>query len=415
MPRIRGSAAEGDVFRPRNGIHMNAKMKTLTAIAVVAAMCLCPLFTAADGSDAYDVTPGETGLSVTMYGLSKEKAGELYTPSAMGSRAEQVAQTLIGDSMAGTSLSAPEMSDLSVERGLASSVTDDTTYLYRGAYEEYTITFTLTFTDVRDILISNEAFIDVMKAIGTDNKSAVGDRLEITAKVQAAEASEEIRYFVKNADGSFVETGKDTSDYQSSKYDITARFVRESPAKDVSFSVEFYTEEGGYLGVEYDFDGVEPKEATAETTVYLDNDVGGRIRNVVKCIVDGKTRDYDETYDMMVYGGSEVIEKATIYDSDITVPTFTYLGTDEMSCLFMSSDVVPATEEEMRAFADANGSTDETYSGAKEIYDSNYINLFFRDLLGGILKTVGIILIAYVVLLVLIVLIVVLIVKKMKK
>ena len=69
---------------------MKAYKVALISFAVVAMMCVCPFALAADDSDAYDVTPGESGLSVKIDNMSEADINKLFNATEQEDLAEDV-------------------------------------------------------------------------------------------------------------------------------------------------------------------------------------------------------------------------------------------------------------------------------------------------------------------------------------
>ena len=411
----------GAELRPGNGIGMKTSIRMLTAIAVVAIMCVCPLFVAVDDSDAYDVTTGESGLSVTMENLPKEKVNELFTDDKKTEMAKDAVSAITSYSSYSMSISALEISGLKIERGLSTRVTDDTAYIYSGTRMEYTATFKLTFTTATDIVNNNSAFIEVVKAIGTDNRSINGDFFEITAKVVTIETGKEVNEFVKNEDGNFVITSKQTTGYESTESEVTAKFIytRDAVEKNVSFTAKYTTENSVDQKQDYDFNGVDPVKAKDTTSVYYDGDVGAMARYKFEVTYDGDTKKDGGTYDlsalMMALGGGKIVDKADVYDADMKAATITYMGDNPRTCLFEESDIALATENDLKTFVAANGSADESYSGAKDVYDEyNSTVVDDRDMM-NLLLIGAVAILGFIIVVLIVVLIIVLIVKRKKR
>lgn len=409
----------GVSIHPRYGIEMKTSIKMLTAIAVVAVMCVCPLFAAADVSDAYDVTTGESGLSVEMKNLTKEKVDELFTADAQEEMARAVIKGIV-QSSSDLNLSGVAISEMSIKKGLAGRVTDDTKSLHMGEHTEYKVTFKATYASVRDIFLNDQAFVDLMKATDINNESTVGDYFEITAKVIRVQAGNQTIKFVKNEAGSFVTTSDKMHQYSSIDCDITAKFIytKDATEKNVSFTTKYFTETSSDQNTDFDFNGVEPAKATATTVVYKDERVDSLSRVKYECTVGDETKSTDKTYNLgaliAIFGGDPIVDVPDIDDSDMKPPVITLMGISETNSIFEEAIVVPADENAMSAFVAANGSKDTSYSAAMDIYDDNNSTVIDDQEMLNLLL-IGAVAILGVIILVLIVIILIILIVKRKK
>ena len=338
-------------------------------------MCACPLIVVTDDGYAYDVTPGESGLSTKASNLTEEQVNILYSALAKENAAKDVFKTFSGTS--DISYTDIKISGMTFEKGLACSVKSDSMVQYVGMEMDYTISFKATATSDRDMVSNSNPFAVAIKAVNKGNVMKTGDFFDITATVKQSGSQKESEDFVKNEAGNFVVTAEQDRKYAVQEYEITAKYnytLNDQPAVvEMKFSYLLEAEQDN--DIKYDFNGVDPAKATAETTVYQDY-VPTLMEHIkVKCTVGGDSDSMDDYMDLGILanllGGNEAMKEATVRAYDLSPNKYTYVGlSEEMSLIDIddAGDTVK-TDEAMKAFLQSVGSISESYGDAKSISD----------------------------------------------
>jgi hypothetical protein len=354
---------------------MKGYTKVFAALAIVAMMCACPLIVVSDDSHAYDVTPGESGLSTKASGLTEDQVNTLFSASAKQKAASDVFESFSGHS--NISYTDIKISDMSFEKGIASSVKSDSMVQYVGMEMNYTISFKAAATADRDMVSNSNPFAVAIKAVNKDNVMKTGDFFEVTATVKQSGSQKESEDFVKNEAGNFVVTAEQNKRYAIQEYDITAKYnytLNDQPAV-VEMKFSYLVENDQDQNVKYDFNGTDPSKATADTAIYQSDIPKVLAHQKIKCTVGGDSDSIDEYVDMTmlayIFGGIETMLNPTVHDYNLSPNKYTYVGLSETMALFDSDDVGATvnTDETMKAFLQSVGSISESYGDAKSISD----------------------------------------------
>ena len=354
---------------------MNGYTKVFAALAIVAMMCACPLIVVSDDSHAYDVTPGESGLSTKASGLTEDQVNTLFSASAKEKAARDVFKSFSGSS--DISYTEIKISDMSFEKGIASSVKSDSMVQYVGMEMNYTISFKATATADRDMVNNSNPFAVAIKAINKDNVMKTGEFFDITATVKQSGSQKESEDFVKNEAGNFVVTAEQERRFAVQEFEITAKYnyTQNDQTVVVEMKFSYLTEADQDSSIKYDFNGVDPAKATAETAVYQNYEPKVMEHIKVKCSVGGDSDSMEDYLDLgilaKVLGGDDAMKKATVHAYDLSPNKYTYVGFSETMALFDSGDVgdTVKTDETMKAFLQSVGSISESYGDAKSISD----------------------------------------------
>lgn len=358
---------------------MKAYKIALISFAVVAMMCVCPFALAADDSDAYDVTPGESGLSVKIDNMSEADINKLFNATEQKDLAEDVLDKFTENN--GYNISDIKITKMSLERGLSSKVAADNLYEGKGMKQSFTISFTATAkNDTSKIFLNREPFGDAVKAIGT-NTTATGDKFEVTADVTMYGSKTDSGDFVKNEAGSFVLTSKQEKEYSNVECNITAKYVYTKDAQPANLTVEVKATQESETSVDYkfDFNGVEPAKATAATFISVEQSYVYAANLNTECTVNGNTSSKNFYVDMaplaLLFGGdiSIVCQYAEVLDYNISADEFSYVGLDDETSLFAEGDVDPSlsTDAAMETFLKSTGTVSTAYSDARSMADDN--------------------------------------------
>lgn len=390
---------------------MNNNAKMIVAVAIVAMMCACPLIMVSDDGYAHDVTKGESGLSAKANGLTEDQVNKLFSATAKEKAAKDVFESFSGSgSITYTDV---KISDMSFEKGIASSVESDSMTQYIGMEIDYKISFRATATADRNMVSNKNPFDIAIKAVNKDNVMKTGEFFEITATVKESGSQRQGEDFVKNAAGDFVVTVEKEKRYAFKEYDITAKYnytLNDQPAV-VKMEFSYLMEADQESNIKYDFNGADPAKATEDTTVYQDFKPKLMERIKIKCSAGGDSDSTDDCLDLGaiagLIGGNDVMKKATVRDYDLSPNEYTYVGlSDEMS-LFKYSDAgdTVKTEDAMKAFLQSVGSVSESFSDAKSVYDdymssvddgSKKKNLITYGIMAGLGVIIVVLLILYI-------------------
>ena len=279
----------------------------MISVAVVAMMCICPFAVMADDSDAYDVTAGESGLSVKIDSMSEADINKLFNDTEQRDLARNALEGFTNTN--DYTISDVKITKMTVERGLSSKVTTDSISEYKGMKQTFTMTFTASAKyDNGSIFLNREPFQDAIKAIGT-NTTAIGDKFEVTVEATIYGSMSKTSDIVKNDAGNFVVTADKQKQYANGEYDITAKYIYTKDAQPANQTVEVkYTEESETsYDNKIDFNGVDPTKATADTLTYIDQSYVYASNVHTECEVNGDSNSKDYYMDLlpiaMIFGG----------------------------------------------------------------------------------------------------------------
>ena len=365
---------------PGTGKKMKAYTIAAISIAVVAMMCICPLAVMANDSDAYNVTAGESGLSVKIDSKSEADINKLFNDTEQAKMARDAFKTF--SSTDGFTITDVIITKVSLEKGLSSKVTSDNLSDYKGMKMEFTMTFTANATAADKVVLKNEKpFSDPIKEHGT-NMTAVGDKFEVSVEATLYGAETRSSDIAKNDDGNFVATAAKEKTYTNAEYNVTAKYIYTKDASPANFSIKVKstTEAEESYDRTYDFNGVDVAKVKADTMAYYkDESVVYAGYVTTECTFNEKTES-DSTYiDLsalaIIFGGSinQAYDHATIYDWDLKANEYGYVGTDDDMNLFVASEVDPSlgTDAAMENFLKSTGTVSTAYSDAKAMADDN--------------------------------------------
>ena len=410
--------------RPGNGKEMKAYKIAMVSIAVVAMMCICPLAVMANDSDAYNVTAGESGLSVKIDSMSEADINKLVSATEKEDMAESVLKTFT--STDGFTIADVKITKLSLERGLSSKVTEDNVSDNKGTKATFTMTFTANATVANKVVFKNEEpFIDPIKEHGT-NKTVVGDKFEVSAEVTVYGAETRSSDIVKNEDGNFVVTAEKQKQYTHTEYEVTAKYVYTKDAQPANFTakIKATSEMEESYDRTFDFNGVDVAKVKADTKAFIKDETIVYAGNIsTECTFNGNTNSDSDYLDLtalaLIFGGSmkQAYDDTTIFDWDLKANEYGYVGTDDDMNLFDVSDVGTDvdTDAKMKEFLQSVGTVSESYDTAKAIADDNDGDVVSPEAALNLMLIIGIAAVGVIALLFLVLFILAMIFRRRKK
>ena len=410
--------------RPGNGKEMKAYKIAMISVAVVAMMCICPLAVMANDSDAYNVTAGESGLSVKIDSMSEADINKLVSATEKEDMAESVLKTFT--STDGFTIADVKITKLSLERGLSSKVTEDNVSDNKGTKATFTMTFTANATVANKVVFKNEEpFIDPIKEHGT-NKTVVGDKFEVSAEVTVYGAETRSSDIVKNEDGNFVVTAEKQKQYTHTEYEVTAKYVYTKDAQPANFTakIKATSEMEESYDRTFDFNGVDVAKVKADTKAFIKDETIVYAGNIsTECTFNGNTNSDSDYLDLtalaLIFGGSmkQAYDDTTIFDWDLKANEYGYVGTDDDMNLFDVSDVGTDvdTDAKMKEFLQSVGTVSESYDTAKAIADDNNGDVVSPEAALNLMLIIGIAAVGVIALLFLVLFILAMIFRRRKK
>ena len=368
---------DGEPHGPVPGTGKKMKAYTIAAIsiAVVAMMCICPFAVMADDGDAVSVNTGEKGISVKAENMSKEDINKLFSASAQTALASEVFNSF--SSTAYFSISAVEISTGTVERALSAKITDNSSYYSKATNQKFTMTFKATCTNANNIFDNTEAYAEAIRAVGT-NTATVGDVFEVSVEGTTTTYDMICYEFIKNVDGNLVVKVSEDKTYNTVKYDVTAKYKYTKDTAPAETDIEFkaFTESEEYQKKTYDFNGASDTQVRATTKAFVSYDFVYANSATFDCDVKGgksTSVSYYLDYSPMMEAMAQAFTLAEVLDIDQTLPTFNYVGIDDETSLFQTSEVTGEvnTDETMKAFFQNAGTVSEAYSDARSMADDN--------------------------------------------
>ena len=394
------------------------KFKLAIAVAIVAALALSVIPIVSDGSDAYVVKEEDVGVGYSVKNLSGDTLKKILPESRQTYYAMGVMSKLVADTPSNYDYSVVEVSEYTAERYYGSNISGDNHNRVGSGSESYKITFKATRTSAAEKSLFYNEFqnMELIKAVGANNKSQEGAYFEVTAYVEEVECEHSKITYAKNSDENLFLTHDLTKEYYKYSYKADVKYTFDSGAKSVSYKLDTGSQKSGRYDVTMDFGDVALANVNATTTELLDTKVDqyGEFKwNRVK-VGDGEEVGYssynyhpDESERFHAYKLVHIIEHDigptyAFYDDSATVSLFGDYTLDESL----------RDEAKLKQFLADNGSVRDTFSSVESGADSLYQDMTFSENL----KQVGLVLVAafgaFIVTVIIVIIVIVLIKKK---
>ena len=349
-------------------------------LALAAAMCI-PISVFSDGSDAFDITESENGISWESDTLDEEQINKLYTPGQIEDLAYQALGTVV-DSTSNYTISEVKATEAKVSKSLGSKVTGSSMTDLR----DESVTAKLTFkATVKSGYGNNNIFdniyllTDLIRYVKFDNRTTVGAVMEFDVEVKMVNTYKDVNEFEQNKDGNYVvvKQSYDNKEFINVKGDVkytyndgTADVVRE-------FSVDF-GQDFGYKGsyTEYEFDGDVADAKAGDRILCKDQDLGDVFYILkLKYDADGSGGGEVDLSDVMEIETGSAFSTAVIYNEAALAPeTYEFYpsGGTAIPLFYSVADSLLASNDALKTYLSEHGTVGESFSDAEDLADSEY-------------------------------------------
>ena len=365
-------------------IDRRQQMKRLliaAGVLVLAATMCIPISVLSDGSDAFDITESENGVSWESDTLDEEQINKLYTPGQIEDLAYQALGTVV-DSTSNYAISEVKATEAKVSKSLGSKVTGSSMTDLR----DESVTAKLTFkATVKSGYGNNNIFdniyllTDLLRYVKFDNRTTVGAVMEFDVEVKMVNTYKDVNEFEQNKDGNYVvvKQSYDNKEFINVKGDVkytyndgTADVVRE-------FSVDF-GQDFGYKGsyTEYEFDGDVADAKAGDRILCKDQDLGDVFYIFkLKYDADGSGGDEVDLSDVMELETGSAYSTAVIYNEAALAPeTYEFYPSGGTATPLFNTvaDPLLASNDALKTYLSEHGTIGESFSDAEDLADSEY-------------------------------------------
>ena len=349
-------------------------------LVLAATMCI-PISVLSDGSDAFDITESENGISWESDTLDEEQINKLYTPGQIEDLAYQALGTVV-DSTSNYTISEVKATEAKVSKSLGSKVTGSSMTDLR----DESVTAKLTFkATVKSGYGNNNIFdniyllTDLIRYVKFDNRTTVGAVMEFDVEVKMVNTYKDVNEFEQNKDGNYVvvKQSYDNKEFINVKGDVkytyndgTADVVRE-------FSVDF-GQDFGYKGsyTEYEFDGDVADAKAGDRVLCKDQDLGDVFYIFkLKYDADGSGGDEVDLSDVMELETGSAYSTAVIYNEAALAPeTYEFYPSGGTATPLFNTvaDPLLASNDALKTYLSEHGTIGESFSDAEDLADSEY-------------------------------------------
>lgn len=349
-------------------------------LVLAATMCI-PISVLSDGSDAFDITESENGVSWESDTLDEEQINKLYTPGQIEDLAYQALGTVV-DSTSNYAISEVKATEAKVSKSLGSKVTGSSMTDLR----DESVTAKLTFkATVKSGYGNNNIFdniyllTDLIRYVKFDNRTTVGAVMEFDVEVKMVNTYKDVNEFEQNKDGNYVvvKQSYDNKEFINVKGDVkytyndgTADVVRE-------FSVDF-GQDFGYKGsyTEYEFDGDVADAKAGDRILCKDQDLGDVFYIIkLKYDADGSGGGEVDLSDAMELETGSAFSTAVIYNEAALAPeTYEFYpsGGTAIPLFYSVADPLLASNDALKTYLSEHGTVGESFSDAEDLADSEY-------------------------------------------
>lgn len=354
---------------------MNKYILAAGVLVLVAAMCI-PMPVISDGSDAFDITTGESGISWQSNELTEEQISKLYDADTKTELAEYALELVVYDEY-DYDITGVEIAKATVSKAYGTKITDSemiNTVDDSGTYE---IKFKATCKAGHggDSLFENtEALRDLMQFVTFDNATQEGAVFEFDIKMNIIRSDSSTYEFVKNNGGDYVLI-KESTDFRmmlSVEGDVKYTFTDASGEVTKEFSVDFVDDtqaEGMVFDIEFNGN---PEDAVAGDRVYY------------SCSIETCKTLFRQNYTINEENGGDESEGSdiecppplmyvTVFGEDsLKLPTYVFYPTsvDETPLFNSVGSAELESNAALKAFLEENGTIGETFDAAKDVADS---------------------------------------------
>ena len=348
-------------------------------LALAAAMCI-PISVFSDGSDAFDITESENGISWESDTLNEEQVNKLYSEAQLEDLAEEAMDLLFASTSSFTA-SNVKVTEAKVKESQGLKVTANDRTEVRDSSVRCKLTFRATANSAGNNIFSNApGGADLMKYVKFDNRTVAGMYFDIDAEFELTASGKDVQEFVQNKAGNYVvvKENRDSMEYRSLSGDVKCVYNDGTADVTKEFTVDFSTKFGNKdAHATFEFNG-EPADAVMGDRVLCGDQGTGDVWYVFKYEYKADGSNGGGTYDLSDIWEVEVgssYTNVTILDAPALAPvTYEFYDTGGTATpLFYSvNDPALASNDALKAYLNEHGSTGETFSAAEDLADSEY-------------------------------------------
>ena len=367
---------------PIRTIDRRQQMKRLLiaagVLALAATMCI-PISVLSDGSDAFDITESENGISWESDTLDEEQINKLFTPGQIEYIAEEALGTVVSSTGSFT-ISNAKATEAKVTKSMGNKVTGSSITNVTDESVTMKMTFKATVNGANYSIFDNIYLLtDLIRYVKFDNKTTVGAFFEFDVEVKAVNAFKTVNELEQNKEGNYVVVKQsiDSKDFINVKGDVkytyndgTADVVRE-------FSVDFghdFGNKGSYS--EYEFDGDVADAKAGDRVLCKDQDLGDVFYIFkLKYDADGSGGDEVDLSDVMELETGSAYSTAVIYNEAALAPeTYEFYPSGGTATPLFNTvaDPLLASNDALKTYLSEHGTIGESFSDAEDLADSEY-------------------------------------------
>lgn len=362
---------------------MKSISKISIALAVTALLCAVPLCVT-DGTEAYTVKPGETGVSFTADSISDEDAGRLFSDTYRTKMAEEVMGLIVSSGIY-FYYQDIEITDVSdYKRSLGSKAENDSRTYFIASGLKLNISFRATCLTGAEFFDLTDGTLDLYRELDDSNRITVGSVLKVSGIYEAKGVMRDTRAFSKNSSGDFVMTEETEAVSATGSFSGDVRYTYKKDATDVTRKIIFdiIRETEFKETFSYDFSGTKIADVTGGTaTLQITKDSISKMRERYLYEVNGAkggadittdSNDVQQDHDIKA-GDADHFGCIMGYDIEVTELSYYDSSGNNLTTIFKAGDVNDAALKDnikMKEFLAGIGKVGNTYSDADSVADS---------------------------------------------
>ena len=354
---------------------MKKNVLTIVALALAVAMCIT-IPVSSDDSDAFDIVTGEAGLRWDSSKLSTEDIGRLIDDTQIKDEAREVLTQFVISSYS-YDLSEVVISDATLSVSTGIKVTSDAITYADAETISYKITFKATCNSSGEDLLRSMMGSDLIAYVCFSNQTQNGAVFEVSADVTKKDASIYTEHLTKTNSGNYVVSGeeyKESENCMTLKADVKYTYTVDAQSVERNFSLDSKFENSYNANTKITFDG-KAEDATDDTdTLRVYALTKAKYAYSLACSFNGKT--VKNSFDLSDSIGDEQRSvgstKASIfYEGDIEPPQISYYSELGNAMFYHVADPTLRSNDALKAFLQEHGTTNETFSSALDLAESN--------------------------------------------
>ena len=357
---------------------MNKCIFTVAVLALAAAMCI-PLSAVADSSDAFDVTPGEAGVSWASNPLSAEQAQRLYSAEYGSGLAKSTLGMIVSDSYDFT-VSNLDLSDLRLRMALGTKVTEKSLTVVNDSSYSCSLKFKAAAEySGDDLLATGFANPELIEFVGIANQTQAGAFFEIDGTFTVSDSSINTTNVTKTDEGKYIPVGSETkAAVEVRSFAGTVKYVYDDSGAETTkeFSVDYSMNVAFHSRETFIFEG-NPEKAVSDAHILTSRDYPDAVYSLTKKdTFNGKTYTVSgDASDVMKIESTATSSgtAAIMTEGAFAIPAYKYYGSAGVSLFSSVQDSTLANDDALKAFMSENGTVGDSYAAALSLAESDIV------------------------------------------